>query len=250
MKLISDKNKSPTQKEVRQELRTWKAKIKNANELLTLTNQKLQIHNDLLKEAYDFSEAVLATIHEPMLVLDKNLRVKSANQTFYEVFKVKEAETSGVLLYDLGNRQWNIPRLRELFEDILPRNTYFHNFEITHCFTLIGEKTMLLNARRIVQKINHEELILLAISDITDQATARKKMEESAFRFHNLIYTSPSLIAIFKGKEMIIEIANDAILESWGKGKTVIGKPLFEVMPEAVEQGFAHMLEQIGRAHV
>ncbi len=164
---------------VNEELETSKEEIESANEELITTNEELQTRNDLLNEAYDYSEAVFATIHEPMLVLDKNLRVKSANKTFYKIFKVKEEDTEGVLLYDLGNKQWNIPRLRELLEELLPKNTHFHDFEITHTFPGIGEKTMLLNARRIIQKMNHEELILLAISDVTEQVLAFKKLKES-----------------------------------------------------------------------
>lgn len=117
---------------VNEELETSKEEIESANEELTTTNQELQTRNDLLNEAYNYSEAVFATIHEPMLVLDKHLRVKSANKTFYTMFNVKEAETEGMLLFELGNKQWNIPRLRELLEDILPRNSHFHDFEITH----------------------------------------------------------------------------------------------------------------------
>jgi two-component system CheB/CheR fusion protein len=97
---------------VNEELETSKEEIESANEELTTTNQELQTRNDLLNEAYDYSEALFATIHEPMIVLDKNLRVKSANKTFYKTFNVKVEETEGMLLYDLGNKQWNIPRLR------------------------------------------------------------------------------------------------------------------------------------------
>ena len=164
---------------VNEELETSKEEIESANEELTTTNQELQTRNDLLNEAYDYSEALFSTIHEPMIVLDKNLRVKSANKTFYKIFNVKEEDTEGMLLYDLGNKQWNIPRLRELLEDVLPRNTHFHNFEITHTFPSIGEKTMLLNARRIIQKMNHEELILLAISDITEKKQFEKELMEA-----------------------------------------------------------------------
>jgi len=164
---------------VNEELETSKEEIESANEELTTTNQELQTRNDLLNEAYDYSEAVFSTIHEPMIVLDKNLRVKSANITFYETFNVKKEETEGILLYNLGNKQWNIPRLRELLEDILPKNTHFNHFEITHTFPSIGEKTMLLNARHIVQKMNHEELILLAISDITESKLIENKLKEA-----------------------------------------------------------------------
>jgi len=167
---------------VNEELETSKEEIESANEELTTTNQELQTRNDLLNEAYDYSEAVFATIHEPLIVLDKNLRVKSANKRFYKLYNTKVEETEGMLLYDLGNKQWNIPRLRELLEEILPRNTHFHDFEITHTFPGIGEKTMVLNARRIIQKRNHEELILLAIADVTEQVLAMRKMEKNEIK--------------------------------------------------------------------
>lgn len=160
---------------VNEELETSKEEIESANEELTTTNQELQTRNDLLFEAYEYSEAVFETIHESMIVLDKNLRVKSANKTFYKVFNVRKEDTEGKLLYELGDKQWDIDRLRKLLEDILPGNKHFNDFEITHIFPLIGKKTMLLNARRIVQKMNHEELILLAVSDISEQKISLKK---------------------------------------------------------------------------
>jgi len=172
---------------VNEELETSKEEIESANEELTTTNQELQTRNDLLNEAYDYSEAVFATIHEPLIVLDKNFRVKAANKTFYKKFNTKAEETEGMLLYDLGNKQWDIPRLRELLEEILPRNTHFHDFEITHTFPDIGEKTMLLNARRIIQKRNHDELILLAIADVTEQMLALHKMEENEIQLREAI---------------------------------------------------------------
>ena len=87
--------------------------------------------------------------------------------------------------------------------------------------------------------------VIVFATDVTEMVLARKKVEESEFRFHNMVYTSPSMIAIFKGKDMIIEIANDAIIEAWGKGKDVIGKSLFEVLPEATEQGFDKLLQSV-----
>ncbi|MBK9248962.1 MAG: response regulator [Ignavibacteria bacterium] len=228
---------------VNEELETSKEEIESANEELTTTNQELQTRNDLLNEAYDYSEAVFATIHEPMIVLDKNLRVKSANKTFYTIFNVHEDETEGMLLFDLGNKQWNIPRLRELLEDILPRNSHLQNFEITHTFPFIGEKTMLLNARRIIQKMNHEELILLAISDITEQTTARKKIEESEKRFRTLADDAP--LHVF-----IIEPNEQATISYWNKnwldytGQTMeeaLGRPWVEMMHPDDVQGILDM---------
>ncbi len=228
-----------------EELETSKEEIESANEELITTNEELQTRNDLLNEAYGYSEAVFATIHEPMIVLDKNLRVKSANKTFYKIFNVKEEETEGLLLYDLGNKQWNIPRLRELLEDLLPKNSHFHDFEIIHNFPVIGEKTMLLNARRIIQKMNHEELILLAIRDITEQATARNKIEDSEKRYNMMLMKSQFAFAVLKGKNMVITLANDAIKEMWGKGNSLERKPLFEVLPELKDSKFPGLLHNV-----
>lgn len=153
---------------VNEELQTSKEEIESANEELTTTNQELQTRNELLNESYEYSNAIVSTMHEPMLVLGKDLRVKSANKAFYEKFGVTENQTEGVLLYNLGNKQWNIPALKELLEDIIPKNSRFHNYEVQHTFLNLGEKIMSLNASRVIQKAHREQLILLIIADITE----------------------------------------------------------------------------------
>ncbi len=163
---------------VNEELETSKEEVESTNEELITANQELQTRNDLLNESYDYSEAIISTIHEPMIVLDKDLRVKSANKSFYINFQVTEEETEKTLLYNLGNKQWNIPRLRELLEDIIVKNTRFHGFVVTHTFIGIGEKTMLLNASRIIQEKHGEQLILLAIDDITERTLLQHKETE------------------------------------------------------------------------
>ncbi|MBK8424772.1 MAG: hypothetical protein IPL27_01790 [Lewinellaceae bacterium] len=163
---------------VNEELETSKEEIESTNEELTTTNQELQTRNELLHESYEYAEAIIATINEPILILDHKLCIKSANRSFYKKFKVTDRETEGALLYDLGNGQWDIPRLRELLEDIIPKNAYFQDFELSHKFPVIGEKIMLLNASRIIQKTHQEQLILLAINDITDSALLQRKEKE------------------------------------------------------------------------
>jgi signal transduction histidine kinase/ActR/RegA family two-component response regulator len=173
------------QKVFTKELQVVNKQVLNQNKGLKTINIELQTRNDLLNEAYEYADALLSTLHEPMLVLDKNLRVKSANESFYNGFHVKRDETEGVLLYDLGNKQWDIPRLRELLDEILPKKTHFRNFEITHSFPFIGEKTMLLNASRVIQKMNHEELILLAISDVTESKLFEKELMDAKIKAEN-----------------------------------------------------------------
>ncbi|MBK7696777.1 MAG: PAS domain-containing protein [Saprospiraceae bacterium] len=169
---------------VNEELETSKEEIESANEELTTTNQEMQTRIDLLNESYEYSDAIISTMHEPMLVLGKDLRVKSANKAFYKKFGVAEEETVGVLLYDLGNKQWNIPALRELLEDIIPKNSQFLNYEVKHTFLNLGEKIMSLNASRIIQKAHREQLILLIIADITE---VRRLLMEKELREKELL---------------------------------------------------------------
>ena len=125
-------------------------------------------------EAREYAESIINTVREPLIALDQDLRVVSVSRSFYEVFKVKPEETVGQLIYDLGNKQWDIPKLRELLETILPQKTTFDNYEVEHEFATIGRRTMLLNARQIQRVWGKERIILLAIEDITE----RKELEE------------------------------------------------------------------------
>ena len=160
-----------------EELETSKEEIEVTNEELISTNHELQIRNDLLTEAQEYSESITATIHEPMLILNKNLYVKSANKSFYTKFLLKKEETEGQLIFDLDNKQWDIPALRTALGTIFTDNKGFENFEVTHTFSGIGEKIMRLNARLIVQKANAEQLILLAIADVTERAKYKEHLE-------------------------------------------------------------------------
>ncbi|MGM0760857.1 MAG: sigma 54-interacting transcriptional regulator [Thermodesulfobacteriota bacterium] len=122
--------------------------------------------------------SILGSIREPLIVLDQNLKVVTANNAFFHTFDVSPDETEGLLIYELGNRQWNIPGLRKLLEDILPQNTSFHDFEVEHDFETIGRKIMHLNARRIYGRDSQNQLIMLAIEDVTDREYYRKYLEE------------------------------------------------------------------------
>lgn len=228
-----------------EELETSKEELQSTNEELTVVNQEMINLNEQVEAAKNYAESIVANIREPLLVLDKNLRIKTANKSFYVTFRVNEQETEGLLIYNLGNKQWDIPELRTLLEKILPEKSVFNDFEVTHSFPVLGELVMLLNAREVVNKSNSEKLILLSIEDITERKKAQQKVIESENRYHNMIYSSPSMIGIYKGPEMIIEIANDAILSSWGKTRDVIGKSIFTVLPEIASQGFDKILSDV-----
>jgi len=145
------------------------------------TNGKIEgaifmlIDIDAARRGRDFAEAIVEAVHEPLLILRKNLEVVAANKAFYHVFHVSPEETEGRLVYDLGDGQWNIPRLHELLHQILPAHSTFRNFEVEHDFEGVGRKVMLLNASEVFDSNAKEQTILLAIEDITD----RKRAEES-----------------------------------------------------------------------
>src|ERR1700722_15081568 len=123
--------------------------------------------DQLWEVAWTYIRTVVDTLREPFLILDENLQVISANKTFYSFFRVKQEETEGKLVYDLGNGQWNIRKLKILLEDILPKNTHFEDFKVEHDFPKIGLKVMMLNARQIHTVNEKKPIMLLAMEDIT-----------------------------------------------------------------------------------
>ena len=121
----------------------------------------------LTREALLYAESIVNTVREPLLVLDKDLKVLSANPAFYKVFQVTPQETEGQFLFDLGNRQWDIPQLRDVLNSVATGGRPFEDYLIEHEFPKIGHKKMLLNARRVIQEEAGIDRILLAIEDIT-----------------------------------------------------------------------------------
>lgn len=134
--------------------------------LVLIDIDDLKRSNAQLMEARDYTDAIVETVREPLLVLNQDLRVITANRSFYDTFQVAPVETEQHSIFELGNDQWNIPQLRSLLEDILASNTQFHDFEVEHEFEQIGHKIMRLNARKM-PRIDNTQMILLAIEDIT-----------------------------------------------------------------------------------
>ncbi len=139
------------------------------------TAKKLSI---ALTDHHLYSESIIATVREPLVVLNGTFEVVFASRAFYDTFGVTPEATEGKVLYELGDAQWDIPRLHELLETVLPEKTSFENFEVEHDFPGIGRRVMLLNARRILSEGSDSKLILLAIEDIT----GRKRVEEELLR--------------------------------------------------------------------
>ena len=129
--------------------------------------------------ALTYADNIIATLREPFVVLDKNLRVKTANGNFYKSFHVEKEETEGRFIYDLGNGQWNIPRLRTLLDEVVSNHHPVLDFEMEHDFPAIGKKIMLLNARSFESVDNHPNLILLAIEDISERKQAQEGLRQA-----------------------------------------------------------------------
>ncbi|HXF83183.1 MAG TPA: HD domain-containing phosphohydrolase [bacterium] len=149
------------------------------------------------------AEGIVATIREPLLVLAPDLTVIAANRAFYRVFQVSPAETEGHPLYALGDGQWDIPALRRLLEEILPLNTAFDDFEVTHDFPRIGRRTMLLNARRLYQDPARPQLILLAMEDVTARLEAERARREREEWFRRLADTTSTAIVIYQDERFV-----------------------------------------------
>jgi two-component system CheB/CheR fusion protein len=120
-----------------------------------------------IREAKDFAESIVNTVREPLIVLDAELNVVSANPSFFRNFHVAREDTVGKPIYELGNRQWDIPGLRKLLETILPREQSFEGYEVEQEFPGIGRKRMLLNARKLISHTGKSHLILLAIEEVS-----------------------------------------------------------------------------------
>ena len=182
----------------------------------------------------EYAESIIDTVREPLIVLDQNLRVISASRSFFDVFKVKSGETIGQLIYDLGNKQWDIPKLREMLETILPQNALFDNYEVEHDFAALGKRTMLLNARQIERETGKEKVILLAIEDITERKRLEELLKDSEERFRRLFETANDGILLLEKHELKIRYANPAITDMLGYPDTeCIGKDMQDI-------GFPH----------
>lgn len=124
------------------------------------------------------AQAIVDTIREPLLVLDKDLRVVAASRSFYKTFKLERQDVQGLRIYALAKGQWNIPELRLLLERILPQDTVMEAYEVEREFAGLGRRIMLLNARTVFHENAAGHLILLAIEDVTEVRTAKRALEE------------------------------------------------------------------------
>jgi PAS domain S-box-containing protein len=193
----------------------------------------------LVEDIQDYALNIVDTVREPLLILDTTLRVRSANRAFYQTFQVSPEETVDQLIYELGNGQWDIPALRTLLEDIVPKSSVFNDFELEHAFPVIGRRVMLLNARKL-QAGRHGELLVLAMEDVT----ARKRAEEELLKagaLQNAIFNSANFSSIATDEKGVIQIFNVG-------AERMLGYTAAEVMNKITPADISDPQEVIARA--
>jgi two-component system, chemotaxis family, CheB/CheR fusion protein len=233
-----------------EELETSKEELQSTNEDLITVNQELYDRNEELNQSRHFAEAIIAILHEPLLVLDKDFIIESANKAFYNTFEITQHETIGKNLFALQNNGWHIPELRKEINTVLEGRTKMAELEINFTFPKIGNRTICFNIQTINQE-NGEPLILLALDDIT----ARKKVErmlrdhakivsKERQSFFGFLMELPALFAILKGPDLVFEFANVQYLQYTGN-RDIVGKKLEKALPELTSQGFIDIVNQV-----
>ena len=149
--------------------------------LITLAPQRKPQPEAALRSVTKYTIEIAETVREPLLILDSDLIVLSANKRFYNVFKAVPEETLGKCIYDLGNRQWDIPGIRVLFAELISKDAMIDDYTVEHVFPDIGHKIIMLNGRRF--RSEGRNMIVLAIEDITERSMMGSQLEELEERY-------------------------------------------------------------------
>jgi PAS domain S-box-containing protein len=202
------------------------------------------LHKQLL-DTRDYAEAIIEAV-PPLLVLDEDLRVLTANESFCKAFKISRIYTVNRPVYELGNGQWNIPKLRTLLEEVLPRKSLFKDFEVTHQFEGIGRRTMLLSGRQV----DHLQRILLFIEDITERRASQAAVHSSEIRYRRLFEAARDGILILDPVTRKITDANPFMTELLGYShKELLGKELWQIGLLKDEKASQAAFRELQRKH-
>ena len=205
----------------------------------------LLVHKQL-KAARDYAEAIIEEV-SPLLVLDQSLRVQTVNDAFCKCFRISARTALSRKVYELGNGQWNIPELRTLLEEILPRKTFFRDFEVTHEFEGIGLRTMLLSGRQV----DHLQKIILFIEDITERRSAQAGTRASEIRYRRLFEAARDGILLLDPDTRKITDANPFMTELLGYShKELVGKELWEIGLLKDEKANRAAFRELQKKHV
>ena len=162
------------------------------------------------------AEAIIRTIRDPLLILNAGLRVETANEAFYTTFRVSPEDSEGRLVYELGNGQWNIPALRQILQDILPKVRVFDDFKVTHDFEGLGRRTMVLNGRTLSHVSGQPAKILLGIQDVTDLFDVQAALRDSEERYRSLFASAPMAVFVCD-RDAVIQHYNRRAVDLWGR---------------------------------
>jgi two-component system CheB/CheR fusion protein len=174
-----------------EELEISKEELQSTVEELSVSNQELAFRIDQLNYSQKYAEAIVTTISEPIAVLDKDLKVKSANNSFFQMFQRTEQNTVGHNFFELDNQRWNFTELRRILERTLDDKYFFKQFEARFKFEPFGERVMLLKARKIYYEGSSEQLVLLVIEDVTERRALEDKLKTSTDYLQTMLDSSP-----------------------------------------------------------
>jgi two-component system, chemotaxis family, CheB/CheR fusion protein len=163
---------------INEELETSKEELQSANEELTTINEELQNRVQELKESHAYIRAIIETMHGPLLVITSDLKVRTANRSFYQFFKLSQDESEGRFLHALANGKWHIPALSYQVQDLFPGKVTFKDFELAHDFPGIGTRTLIVNAHLLTSSDNGNQ-VLLAFHDVTQFRENEKRLREA-----------------------------------------------------------------------
>lgn len=212
---------------INEELETSKEELQSANEELTTINEELLHRNNELKDAAEYSTAIIQTMTEPLIVLNQDMRVRTVNKAFVDVFRTHSAGPEGNYFFEMAGGQWNIPELRTKLDNILQTDTSLHNFELTHTFPVIGQKTLLFNAMRISPENDKNGRFLLAIQDITERVNNLRQLNYNKEYFRLLVQNAFDVITIFS-PDGTIKYQSDSLSRILGyRPEERIGKNVF-----------------------
>ena len=193
-----------------EEMETSKEELQSTNEELIIVNQELLDKQEQIHSARNYAEAIIATLREPLIVLDSELRIEKANDTFLKKFNLSEREVIGRKIYEIGNELFNDDKLRLLLEKTLPKKIQLNDYEVIINLPSFGNRIMILNAWKILNEKNDEKVIILAFEDITERKTAeerrKKYLDELESAFDRLQKLNDKLEDVNKSKDKILSI--------------------------------------------
>ena len=255
---------------VNEELETSKEEIEATNEELISSNKELQKRNEEVEALNNYSNSILATIPDPMLIVDRNMYIRSANEQFLHTFRLEEDDVVGRSLFRLDEGAWNIPEVKKIVQDIVRNKAGFKKMQLFHFFSRLGDKVLVFSAKLVPQRNKNEQLILLIIEDITEEkrkedelmrkekeilaAQIESEAKISAHRrsldfLQSVLMNAPFPISVMRGPDHRFELIN-AFSKKLIGNRDVTGLTMLEAFPEVESQGYIALLDEVYKTGV